>query len=270
MIGDYHMHTILCKHAVGSAPEYVRTAAEKGIGEVCFTDHAPSPHGYDPSNRMTLDQFPLYLRMLAEARDARSSVEVLSGIEADYYQGCEQFLADWLPRQDFDMVLGSVHYIGGWGIDDPDQLAVWKTADVPATWQRYFELVAEFARKGLVDVIAHLDLPKKFGHRLPPDDLMEFVAPALDAIADAGMGIEINTSGLRKPAAEIYPCSNLLRMAFERRIPICIGSDAHAPADVGSAFDKAVALARSCGYTHTVSFRKRTATPVPLPAECAR
>ena len=31
----------------------------KGIPEICCTDHAPNPHGYDPKHRMELKQFPL-------------------------------------------------------------------------------------------------------------------------------------------------------------------------------------------------------------------
>jgi hypothetical protein len=42
-----------------------------------------------------------------------------SGIEADYYPGCQRFLAPWIERHPFDVVLGSVHYLDYWATE-PD------------------------------------------------------------------------------------------------------------------------------------------------------
>jgi histidinol-phosphatase (PHP family) len=261
---DYHLHTPLCKHATGEPVEYVHAARAKGLAEICFTDHAPAPDGYDPENRMGLDRFGEY----AQAVDAlASSVQprVLFGLEADYYPGGLAFLRQWLPRQKFHLVLGAVHYIGDWGFDDPRHLSMWDSVDVAGAWRRYFELVAALADTRLFDAVAHLDLPKKFGHRPPDRDVKEMARPALDRIAAAGMGIEISTAGLRKPVGEIYPSPMLLELAFERQIPICFGSDAHQPQDVGYEFDRALALAGGAGYRQMLRFRNRQSTFVPLP-----
>jgi len=110
-----------------------------------------------------------------------------------------------------------------------------------------------------------LDLPKKFGHRPSDRDLKEMAQPALDRIAAAGMALEINSSGLRKPVHEIYPSALLLSLAKERDIPICFGSDAHRPEEVGWQFDAALALARSVGYTHAMQFRRRQQISYALP-----
>jgi histidinol-phosphatase (PHP family) len=84
-------------------------------------------------------------------------------------------------------------------------------------------------------------------------------------IAEAGMGIEINTSGLNKPVGEIYPSSLIVSMAFERDIPICFGSDSHRPEDVGCGFDLALELARKNGYTHYFKISQRIKKRIPLP-----
>jgi histidinol-phosphatase (PHP family) len=81
----------------------------------------------------------------------------------------------------------------------------------------------------------------------------------LDAAAKAGCAIELNTAGLRKDCKEIYPCRDLLEIAFRKNVPITFGSDAHAPAEVGMDFAAAVALARSVGYTETLQFKQRSA-----------
>ena len=66
MLADYHIHTELCQHAEGEASAFRARAVELGLPEICFTDHVPNPDGYDPVNRMRLDQFPLYRTMVAD------------------------------------------------------------------------------------------------------------------------------------------------------------------------------------------------------------
>ena len=264
MLADYHLHTALCKHAKGMPRDYRDAARAQGIREICFTDHCPAPDGYDTAHRMDIHEYPEYRRCVSELQ-GRDDPAVLFGIEADYYEGCERFLAEWLPAQSFDLVLGSVHFIDNWGFDNPDDRHIWDSVDVTETWRSYFELIGRLADSGLYDVVGHLDLPKKFNYRPAERDLREMAAPALDRIAGAGMGIELNASGLRKAAGEIYPSEVLLSMARERDIPICFGSDAHRPEEVGAGFQEALELARRVGYTHALRIRERVKTTVPLP-----
>jgi len=264
MLPDYHLHTILCKHAEGDVAEYSASARMLEMPEICFTDHAPSPDGYDAGYRMDITQMNTYRTMVTRLQNDEAP-KVLLGIEADYYNGCEIFLREWLPAQNFDFILGSVHYIEDWGFDNPEKRHIWDSVDVTNTWRRYFELVGKLADSGLFDALSHLDLPKKFGYRPSDKDLKEMAQPALDRIAKAGMGIELNTSGLNKPVHEIYPSPLIVSMAFEREIPICFGSDAHRPEDVGSRFDLALKLALEMGYSHYFKVDKRKKIPIPLP-----
>lgn len=267
MLPDYHIHTKLCKHAEGEATAFVARALALDLPAICFTDHVPNPDGYDPANRMRLNQFASYRKMIADLAHTGKKPKILFGIEADYYEGCERFLQDWLPRQDFDLVLGSVHYINNWGFDNPEERHVWDSVDVKTTWSTYFALIGKLADSRLANAVGHLDLPKKFGHRPSDRDLKEMAQPALDRVAQAGMAIEINSSGLRRQVHEIYPSSLLLALAQERDIPICFGSDAHRPEEVGWQFDAALALARSVGYTHAVQYRHQQPLPYALPVD---
>lgn len=261
---DYHVHTVLCKHADGMPGDLRDSARLKGTPEVCITDHCPTPDSYDPQHRMDMNDFLRYRDAVQEVRGSDAPA-VLFGVEADYYPGCERFLASWLPRQDFDLVLGSVHYIGDWGFDNPAEADGWNTTDVCAAWSAYFDLVGRLADTGLYDVVAHLDLPKKFEHRPNENEMKPMAERALDRIAGAGMGIEINTSGLYRRVREIYPSFQILRLAHERDIPVCFGSDAHEPSQIAAAFSAALELARSAGYAASLRFRKRKASLVPLP-----
>jgi len=263
MPADYHVHTFLCKHAEGSLPEYVSFAREKSIPEICFTDHIPTPHSYDVECRMTLEQFPSYKDLVSEARDSDDPT-ILFGVEADYYDGCERFLDEWIPAQGFDLVIGSVHYIGDWGFDNPKNLKVWDSVDVAGVWREYFRILDRLVGTGFFDVVGHLDLPKKFGHRPRDRVVREMAKPLLDRIALSGTGIEVNTAGLRKTVGEMYPSAFLLELARDREIPICFGSDAHQPHEVGYAFDKAMDLARAVGYENCLRFRRGRKELIPL------
>jgi histidinol-phosphatase (PHP family) len=264
MVPDMHTHTPLCHHAQGAPEEYVAAAVRAGLPEISFTDHAPDPGGYDAEFRMDLADFPEYQRMITGLK-APPGFSILFGIEADFHERTAAFLKTWLPQAPFDIVLGSVHYLGDWGFDNPVNMEQWDKVDVAQTWAHYFRSITAMADSRLFDVAAHLDLPKIF--RFRPDDrrLKELALPALDRLAAAGMAIEISTAGLRKLVGEIYPSLPLLGWACERGIPVCFSSDAHKPEQVGFAFDQAIGLARKAGYCEYVRYRGRKATRHPLP-----
>ena len=90
-------------------------------------------------------------------------------------------------------------------------------------YMRYYGAVAEMAATGVIDVVGHLDLPKKFGRR-PGPAVRPAEDAALDAIAAAGVLVEVNTSGLRYPVGELFPSADLLARANECPIPLAAPS----------------------------------------------
>ncbi len=260
---DYHSHTELCHHATGKPIDYLRAAQARGLPALASTDHTPVPgDDYSPNIRMACSDFSQYWAWVDEARYANEGT-LLFGIEADYFEGCEDTLGVWLRAQPFDLVLGSVHFLDYYAVDRPSERSLFDCDNAIWVWKRYFELVAKMAESHLYDIVAHLDLPKRFGtNRIPLEWLREFALPALDAIALAGMAIEINTSGLRHECHEFYPSQPLLRWANERGIPITFGSDAHSPDRVGAEFECAMQWARDAGYDRSVHLQKRQATLV--------
>lgn len=261
---DYHLHTALCRHATGTAADFKQAACALGLPELCFTDHCPEPSGYDARHRMKLEEIPTYRDLITPLQD-HSPPDIFWGIEGDFFPGCETFLAGFLPSQPFDLVLGSVHYIRDWGFDNPDYLKTWESVDVKGVWKEYFKLLKQLVDTRLFDVIAHFDLPKKFGHQLRDREMKELAQPLLDHVASSGMGIEINTSGWRRTVREAYPSPLILSLAAERGIPITFGSDAHTPGEVGYEFARALTLARETGFTQSLRFRLRQGSRVALP-----
>ena len=260
---DYHTHTSLCKHAEGVPADYRDVAEAKGLPHLASTDHCPTDDEFGFDHRMALDQFDQYREWVAAAQNS-TGTPLLFGVEADYYRGCEKFLAPFLESLPLDLVLGSVHFLDYWSTDRATR-GLGGGAAPELIWGRYFELIGELADTGLYDIVAHIDLPKRFGNPLPQARLRELALPALDRIAAAGMCLEINTSGILHPQREFYPSLSLLTWACERGIGLTFGSDSHHPSRVGDGFEAAVELARAAGYAESAHFKQRKKSMVTLP-----
>jgi histidinol-phosphatase (PHP family) len=263
---DLHLHTSRCGHATGTVDDYVDAAKKAGLATICFTDHMPLPAGWPQHYSMAPAELGDYLRDVRDAA-ARShgngGPEVLCGIEADWLPLCRAYTHDTLASLDLDMVLGSVHFLDDWAFDDPDLVDRYASVEIDALWERYFAEFAAAARSGLFDVMAHPDLVKKFGSR-PTADPSALYEMAAEAMADGGCAVEVNTAGLRKPAAEIYPSLALLAACRRRGIAATVGSDAHDPREVGADGASARTLLQEAGYRSAVVFRHRRAEEVPL------
>ncbi len=267
---DYHVHTFRCGHAGGSSRDFVRRAVEKNLGEIAFTDHIPlyflPPARRDPRLAMREEELDGYLAEVEALREEfRGRIDVRLGLEADYAEGHEDALAGWLSRADWDLVLGSVHWVAGDWIDAPESAhRRFAREGAEALYAEYYRLLAKAASTGLFDVLTHFDLPKKHGHR-PARALEDAEDLAIAAAKASGCAVEVSSAGLRKPVAEAYPEARLLRRLVAAGVPVTFSSDAHAPAEVGWGFDRTLALARACGATAYVTFEKRKKTPHPLP-----
>ena len=246
-LADYHMHTPLCRHASGTPEAYVAAARAANLTEIGISDHNPMPSTFDDW-RMDIEELPAYLDWVAAAQEASgTSLRVRLGLEVDWFPGGESWIEKLANMAPWDYFIGSVHYIGRWNFDNPSERHHFATFGIEQAWQSYWELFADAARSGFFHIMGHPDLIKKFGHR-PPGDLRRFYEPAIAAVAESGIAIEINTSGLAKEVAEMYPTLEFLELAHQAKIPLTINSDAHVPAHVARNFDQAVTLARKAGY----------------------
>jgi histidinol-phosphatase (PHP family) len=261
---DYHMHTVRCGHAEGRMEEYAARAVEMGLREIGFSDHFPMLHREDTTLSMGLDELPLYVREVEELRERFPQLSIRLGIEVDYLPGYEARQSSMLAEHPFDYIMGSLHFVDGWGFDDPRNLDGYKGRDLLELWQRYFELLGDAAESGLFDVLAHPDLIKKFGFR-PEVDVSNLYRTCLDRVADAGVAVEVSTAGLRKPVGEIYPSEEFLRLCYERGIAVTLGSDAHHPREVGDRFEEALRLLRRVGYEEAAVFDARHKAYLALP-----
>ncbi|HYM44745.1 MAG TPA: histidinol-phosphatase [Solirubrobacteraceae bacterium] len=276
MLTDYHIHlrsdaldaTAAEHFTAANAQRYRETAGERGIVELGVSEHI-----YRFTQALEIWRHPFWVQ---NARDdledycafVREQTDLRLGIEADFVPGTEDRTASLLDAHDFDYVLGSVHFLRDEALDMEDY-SVWGSGrSAEAIWRGYFQTLAAAASSGLFDILAHPDLVKVWGPERPrPEgDLRRYYEPAIEAIAESGIAVEVSTAGLRKRAREIYPAQPFLRMCVEAGAPIALSSDAHRPEDVGADYEQALELLERVGVGELCVFDRRSRRLQPIGA----
>lgn len=290
---DYHVH--LWPHPDRADPlelrleqlaRYCERAAEQGVEEIALTEHLfrfragrAVVEGFwqdeeDPALRANIAGYfdhhatadlDDYVESALAAR--RAGLPVVVGLEVDYYPGRMDAVTRLLDGYPFDVLLGSVHWLGTWMFDDlssrvsQDQ---WDRRGTDQAWRAYTDALSELAASRAVDVLAHPDLIKLTGRRPDPSRLAECEHRMAEAAASSGIAAELSSAGWRKPVGEAYPSDSLLRRFAQNRVPITTASDSHGPGHVADRSSDLADLARAAGYTNLQAFTSRKGRDVPL------
>jgi histidinol-phosphatase (PHP family) len=286
---DYHLH--LWPHGQrDTAPtleqvaDYCERARAVGIHEVALTEHlfrfgqadrllrgfwddepdaalrASMADYWDDHARADLDA---YVECVEAAKEA--GLPVVLGLEVDYYRGRMDDVAALLAGYPFDVLLGSVHWIGTWrfdDVDDPVSMAQWSVRDVDKAWGDYVRAIEELAATGACDVLAHPDLVKAAGHR--PEAPEECWDRLVEAALRSGMAAELSSAGWRKPADEAYPAPGLLARFVAGGIPLTTASDAHRLSDVAHRTADLARMLDALDVRSLRAFRARRGVDVPV------
>jgi len=278
MLTDYHLHlrpdeldaSVASHHTRANAERYREAAGERGIAELGVSEHI-----YRFKQALEVWDHPLWVSFAHDDLDAycafvREQTDLKLGIEADFVPGREDRTANLLQARELDYVVGSVHFLSDGALDMEGEYSVWNSGrSVEQVWGRYFEMIAQSARCGLFDVIAHPDLVKIWGdpHRRPEGDPRRYYEPAVEAIAEAGVAVEVSTAGLRKPVGEIYTARAFLELCVQAEVPVALSSDAHRREDVGAGYAQAIELLDAVGVRELSVFERRTRRLEPLGAD---
>jgi histidinol-phosphatase (PHP family) len=270
---------------------YCETARAAGVGELAVTEHLfrfrqaeELLGGFWSSERVPASlqdsmakywefhataDLDDYVRCAQEAKDA--GLPVVIGLEVDYYPGRMDEVAGLLRPYPFDVLLGSVHWLGAWRFDDIDvplQMDQWSAREVDGCWEDYTTALEELAASGACDVLAHPDLIKVAGYvPAAPEEWWDRMA---EAAAASGMAAELSSAGWRKPVGEQYPALPLLQRFAARGVPFTTASDAHRREHVADRAGALRELLGSVGVTTLQAYEGRlphtVAVGSPLPA----
>lgn len=291
-MSDYHLHLhphqpteagpLPGEYPPGHIEAYVEAAAQRGVFELGFTEHLYRcveardvlgrfwEHETDPRLAAHTSAFVAEDRNLslegyvnAVVRAKEFGLPVLLGLEVDFFPESIAAVIGLLEPYPWDYLIGSVHWVGGWAVDSSSATFAWDDRGIERGYDEYFALETELAASGAVDVLAHVDVLKKYGYRLPEEPLHHYEA-VIAAAALSGTAVEVSSQGLRYPAAEVYPSPVFLKMFHQAGIPITLASDAHFPHEAAWGHEAVVTAARQAGYTERLKFRDRIGELVPL------
>lgn len=272
---DYHMHFEYGAYDIEWVRGFAKAAKERNLTEFGISEHShtfpefkqlyyqdlildDSPVGTFQQKWLQTNKFKYtladYSYFIAELQAVGFPVKM--GIEVCNFQN-QEAVREILEPYDFDYIIGSIHFLNGWGYDASAIKAEWNNHNLEEIYEIYTQEVEKLASSGIYDILGHPFNIRLFKH-LPDFDVQPYLHRVAQALKSANMAIDINTGTFyRYPIAEISPYPEFMKVAREYNLPVITSSDAHKPEDCGRYIDEAIAYAKQFGYTSGLRFSKR-------------
>lgn len=238
---DGHVHTSLCRHAVGEMDDYAQTAKERGLKQLFFLEHLERGIDYFERTWLTESDFDEYFRRGQELKkEYRSILQVGLGVEVGYNPRCRDELLEALATREWERIGISYHFmmVNGHHYNlvsrRSENLATLGQFGVENVLSRYFATLLEAVEVLPGHFVCHLDAAMRHHPkvRLTSGHYRQ-IEEILAAMASRGMALEINASGLAR-RGQPYPAKEIIVEAVRRGITLTAGSDSHRPEDVGN------------------------------------
>ncbi|QUI22873.1 histidinol-phosphatase HisJ family protein [Vallitalea pronyensis] len=263
---DYHIHSSMSPDTDVSMEEMCQSAIHKGFKEIAFTDHFEF-YTTDKEGRTFNEAYlDTYFETLGQCREKfKNQLIIRRGIELGQQHVQLQRSNTLLSLYAFDYVLASVHKINDVDLSQ----VVYHDDNIDHYCKRYLEQLYTLVDKGDFDVLAHLDLIKRYAARQHVQvDLIHYkleLAQIFERLIQRGKGLEINTSTLRRGLDEPFPSMAILKMykGMGGEI-ITVGSDAHDPEDIGGDFHMILDMLAAVGLKRLYHYDNRKGMRVQL------
>lgn len=278
---DYHFHTECSPDSLELLEKHIESARERGINELCVTDHWDLVDELRPTVHPKIEQWhEIYIRNF----DKISSEKIKLNFGVEVAEGFTNLAITQktLTAYPFDFVLGSVHCSGaknedvtegengeavnhGKGTGLSVNLKNSKNLqDRKLILEDYFEELLLQSSHTYFDSLSHINYP--FRYLNPADgllitDYMEQVTAVLENLIKNQKSMELNTTrdknvGMWTPILRRY---QELGGKY-----ITIGSDAHVANHIGLGVHEGVELLKSLGFSTYATYTKRTLVEVPI------
>ncbi|MBP7254818.1 MAG: histidinol-phosphatase [Negativicutes bacterium] len=272
---DYHMHFEYGSYDLEWVQGFFESAKKNGVSEIGISEHS---HGFIEFKDLYYEELILddsvvgsyqakwleknkfkyslkdYFKFMQMLKEKGYPVKI--GIEICNFKNQEKVKAI-IKDYEFDYIIGSVHFLNGWGYDFADIKQVWNDFSLQDIYKWYAEEITNLAQSGLYDVLGHPFNIRLFKN-IPEFDVKPILEQVATVLKEANMVIDINTGTLyRYPIEEISPYPDFLQVAKKYDLPIITSSDAHKPEDCGRYIDEAIDYAKTFGYDSSIIFTNR-------------
>ena len=266
---NIHSHTVYCDGTL-TLEEMVVAAIEKGCDSFGFSGHSYAP--FDEKHCMSPENTRRYILEITQLKEKYAGrIELFTGIEQEY-------LGENI-QEDFDFIIGSVHYIkngetlvcvDGGAKAQKMECEINYGGDYYAMAEAYFAAASDVAAKTKADIIGHFDLIAKYNFegRLFDESHPRYTGAALDAMREILKKqklFEVNTGAMfRFNKPEPYPSVFLLKELFKRGGEVILSSDSHHAESICHKFSEMRELVKSCGFKYVKQLTRDGFMDVPV------
>lgn len=260
---DYHTHTSFSDDSQAPMEEMVKSAIEKGLTHICFTEHMDIGFPKTPSmpeGSFFLNTDSYLYDLLCNREKYGNQIQILFGVELGLQTQCFREIDTYAKSFPFDFIIGSSHLVRGM---DPYEKEYYEGRPEEEAYREYFQSeIDNIAKFSEYDVYGHLDYVVRYGMNRDKEysyekykDLLDKV---LEGLLEKGKGLEINTASIRKGLRDVHPYRDVLKRYKQLGGEIItIGSDAHKPEDVGADRKAAEEALLDAGFQYYTIYEKR-------------
>lgn len=264
---DHHVHTCFSPDSETAPEAQIERAIALGMPAICFTDHMD--FDYPPEFDIGFDLKPeVYLHTMAELRERYAGrIDVRAGVEVGLEAALQDTITRYIRSADWNFVIGSIHLAQR---RDPYFDSYFEGRTAEEAYRSYFEATLSCLQcfEPVFDVLGHLDYVFRCGDRSVTNawkewpDLMDAI---LRLVVDKGLGLDVNTGGIKKGLAFQHPHDDLLKRYRELGGElITFGSDAHRPEHLGDHFPETGERLKALGFRYYASYVDRKPEFYPL------
>lgn len=259
---DCHLHSSFSGDSDTPMEEMVLQGIAQGLDTMCFTEHNDFeyPDAEDLDGKIFLLNTDSYLYELANLKEKYAGkIRLLFGVELGLQPEVVRQNAVYAKSFEFDFIIGSSHLCHGKDVYYPDFFQGRSTREA---LREYFESILENIQKfSNFSVYGHLDYAVRYA---PGKDeylysvYHDIFDEILKTLLDKGIGLELNTGGIKAGMHDFHPCVGVLKRYRELGGEIItVGSDSHDTARIGDSFERAADVLRECGFRYYCVFEKR-------------
>ncbi len=268
MRADYHVHTKFSDDSDCPMERVVCDAIDKGLDEICFTDHVdygvkkdwdePGEMLYRQGEILANVNYPLYVKEYNRLREKYSDKITLKlGLEFGMQAHTIEKYETLFKKYPFDFIILSVHEV--------DDKEFW-TQDFQRNKTQeeynmlyYEELLYLVRHYHNYSVLGHMDLIARYDNEgiYPFENIKPVVSKILKTVIADGKGIEVNTSSHRYGIKDLTPSRDILKLYKELGGKIItIGSDSHKPEHLGAYIDETKVWLKELGFNEVCTYEK--------------
>ncbi len=245
--------------------EMIQAAINKGLKEICFTEHQDFDFVYEENEPKDLFEVNTdqYLYDLIKLKNKyQGKIDVSFGIEIGVQTQLARRLVAYTKNNTFDFIIASSHLANG---KDPYLKSYFEGRTEKEAYHEYFQYEAECIKTFRnFDSYGHLDYVLRYGPNTNKEFTMAAYGDDIDTILklliDNDKALEVTTRGFQYGMNGPHPSVDILKRYKELGGElITIGSDAHTIDRVGADFDKAEEILKSLGFKYYVVYKQRLA-----------